>query len=184
MWMLLNWERIQGKSAIDLDDLTALGSSMMLTSVMLNNLLKTFPVKFKDLELVRGKFAFDGFCKTEFDANTKFIEEKPDAPVSKGLKNLYSGKFTMDDVHWSVFKNKCGMEFIQFEPVLDKETRKNLDDFLVNYSKLYIEDKLKKGKENFYPYIKQFSITFALFKRYIDQYGELHVLSMTKSCKR
>ncbi len=71
MWMLLNWERIQGKSAIGFDDLTALGSSMMLTSVILHNLLKTFPVKFKNLELIKGKFAFGGLHVMSMTKNCK-----------------------------------------------------------------------------------------------------------------
>ena len=118
LWILSDAKMLLGKSRIDFGNPTALGSREMLTVFIVRNLSRAFGFELKGFELVRGKFAFDGFCASEYQKNKEFCEQKPESPIAKALTKIHDGHFDFSDVESASLRAKSYFEFIESSPNL------------------------------------------------------------------
>jgi hypothetical protein len=178
LWLLSDPARLVRKSSITFTDLTAIGSREMFTAITTYFLREQFGFELTGFELVRGKFAFDGFCASEYKVQQEFCEQKPDSPVAKALNKIHGGNFTFADVHSASIRIRSYFEFITFSPVIDDAAKGRITDFLSHYLTDYTQDILLQERNNVYDFKKQLTFTYGLLKKYIDQYGQTFVFEL------
>jgi hypothetical protein len=180
LWLLIESKSFLNPEKITFGNLTALGSNEMRTVLTLKNFSRSFGFEVKGFELVRGKYAFDGFCASEYEKNQSFCKRMPDSPVAKALVKIHSGNFCFEDVARAGLRAREYLEFIEFSPEIIEKSKNLITDFVSQYLTDYTKDKLTPDRNNFYEFKKQMVITYGILKKYIDQFGDSFVFELAQ----